>query len=140
MQLAALSGLGVSITSGAVAAVDDADLIIDAIIGYSLNGPPVGVAAELVTLANEASANVLSLDVPSGVDSTTGEVHAPAVEADATLALALPKVGLKAAEARRHVGELYVGDIGIPEASYRAESLGIGIPRIFDVGDVVRVW
>ena len=140
VQLAALSGLGFGVASGISAAGGETDLIIDAIIGYSLSGPPAGIAAEMITFANDSLAPVLSLDVPSGLDSTTGEPHQPTVSADATLTLALPKVGLKTEPARVHVGELYVGDIGIPAAMYRAESLEIEISHIFDDGDVVRVW
>jgi NAD(P)H-hydrate epimerase len=140
IQLSALSGLDVRIRNGINAADSSAGLIIDAIIGYSLSGPPTGIAADMITFANENPVPVLSLDVPSGLDSTTGEAHHPAMRSDATLTLALPKIGLKTAEARGHIGELYVGDIGIPAALYRAESLQIEIPHIFDADDVVRVW
>jgi NAD(P)H-hydrate epimerase len=140
VQLNALSGLDVSVANGISSADGDTDLIIDAIIGYSLSGPPTGVAAEMITFANRSSAPVLSLDVPSGVDSTTGKAQEQVVMADATLTLALPKMGLKTAEARRHVGELYVGDIGVPKSLYGARSLQVDIPRIFDSGDIVRVW
>ena len=140
LQVSALSGLSVSISKGIKSVAEDTELIIDAIIGYSLSGPPIGVAAEMIAFANESSTSVLTLDVPSGLDSTSGDAHAPTVSADATLTLALPKVGLKTADARRHVGELYVGDIGIPSALYREESLRMEMPNIFDAGDLVRVW
>ena len=54
---------------------------------------------------------MLALDVPSGVDTATGTVFGPAVRAEATLTLALPKAGLKSRAAREHVGELYLADI-----------------------------
>ena len=139
-QLTALYGLDVTIKRGISLTDGDPDLIIDAIIGYSLSGPPTGVAAEMITFADESPASVLSLDVPTGLDSTTGEAHQPSVRADATLTLALPKIGLKTAAARAQVGELYVGDIGIPESLYGAKSLQIAVPRLFDASDVVRIW
>ena len=105
-----------------------------------MSGPPTGVAAEMITFADESPASVLSLDAPSGLDSTTGEAHQPSVRADATLTLALPKIGLKTGAARAQVGELYLSDVGIPESLYRAKSLQIAVPRLFDEGDVVRVW
>jgi NAD(P)H-hydrate epimerase len=67
-------------------------------------------------------APVLSLDVPSGIDSTTGEAHGVHVRAAVTLTLALPKTGLDAAT----VGELWLADIGIPREVYRR--VGIDVP------------
>ncbi|MCH8310861.1 MAG: NAD(P)H-hydrate epimerase, partial [Chloroflexi bacterium] len=94
-------------------------LIIDALVGYSLRGSPEGYTADLIRNANASDAPVLALDIPSGVDGDQGEVRTPAIEADATLTLALPKVGLYAKDAMRHVGELYLGDIGVPPELYR---------------------
>ena len=61
---------------------------------------PRGRAAELIDLCNQHAARLLSLDVPSGLDATTGETPGPVVHPDRTLTLALPKTGL-AARARR---------------------------------------
>jgi NAD(P)H-hydrate epimerase len=67
------------------------DLIIDAIIGYSLTGAPTGVAAQLITWTNQQDIPILSLDVPSGIDATAGAIYDLAVRATATMTLALPK-------------------------------------------------
>ena len=91
-----------------------ADLIIDAVLGYSLSGAPRGVPAVLIRAANDHGAPVLALDVPSGVDTTTAVVHDPAIRATATLTLALPKEGLRDDAARKRVGELYLADISVP--------------------------
>jgi NAD(P)H-hydrate epimerase len=96
------------------------DLIIDSLIGYSLRDAPRDVAARFIDLANDADAPVLALDVPSGVDATTGETPGVAVKADTTMTLALPKTGLTG----RHIGRLLLADIGIPAAVY----LRIGRP------------
>jgi NAD(P)H-hydrate epimerase len=117
-----------------------ADLILDAIIGYSLSGPPRGSAADLIQAANSADASVLSLDAPSGVDTTTGHVHEPAVQAAATLTLALPKAGLQTDEARPYVGDLYLADIGVPSGLYARPSLGLDVDPIFATQEIVRVW
>ena len=71
------------------------DLIIDGIIGYSLHGAPRGTVAEMINWVNRLETPVLSLDVPSGLDAGTGEIHSPAIHADATMTLALPKTGLR---------------------------------------------
>lgn len=114
-----------------------ADLIIDALIGYGLVGPPSGISAACVELCNAAKRPVLAIDVPTGINATTGEASTPAVRADTTLALDLPKKGLFERSARDYTGELYLADIGIPESVH----LQVGIPRAntFAEGQIVRL-
>lgn len=101
-----------------------ADLVVDALIGYSLHGAPRGRAAELISLCNEHAARVLALDVPSGLDATTGETPGAVVRAERTLTLALPKTGLFSIP-----GELYLADLGIPLEVY--VPLGITFEPVF---------
>jgi NAD(P)H-hydrate epimerase len=117
--------------------ISGADLVIDALIGYSLRGDPRGATASLIRRANESSAPVLSLDLPSGLDATTGDVKEPAVRADATLTLALPKAGLRAAASR--AGELYLADIGVPPELYSEPSLGLDVGPIFARQEILRL-
>ncbi|MDX1689735.1 MAG: NAD(P)H-hydrate epimerase [Acidimicrobiia bacterium] len=117
------------------AAPGDADLVVDAVIGYSISGDPRGRAADLIGWANEQTAPVLALDTPSGLDLTMGSAGEPTVEATATLTLALPKRGLR--ERPDLVGELYLGDISVPPSVYRA--FGIALDDPFADGPVVRV-
>ena len=105
-------------------AVSQSTLVIDALIGYSLRGAPRGRAAELIDLCNRLARYVISLDVPSGLDSTTGDTPGFAIRADATLTLALPKTGLAHFE-----GDLYLGDIGIPPEVYKR--LGMELDTYF---------
>ena len=112
-----------------------ADLVIDALLGYSLVGDPRGRAAELITWANEQESPVLSLDTPSGLDTTTGALGQPCVFADATLTLALPKTGLVASP--QVVGALYLADISVPAAVFRAFEIDLEDP--FSGNGVVRV-
>lgn len=116
-----------------------ADLIVDGILGYSLEGAPRGDAAAMIGRANEHPAPVLALDVPSGVDATTGDVHEPAVVATATITLALPKTGLRAAAAERHVGELYLADIAVPPEAYAGPGLELEVDALFAGDDIVRL-
>lgn len=141
-QLRAAEGAGVRVSR-----VDEladrrtgADLLIDGVIGYSLIGAPTGDAAALIRWLNEHPAGVVSLDVPSGLDSTTGEPFDPAVRATATMTLALPKVGLRTAPARGHVGELYLADISVPPSLYARPPLGIELTTPFSGADLVRLW
>ncbi len=91
----------------------DTDLLIDAVIGYSLRGEPTGSSAELIAAMNAMDVPVLALDIPSGVDATTGATPGLHVAADTTLTLAAPKIGLRVAPG---VGELFVADISVPPA------------------------
>lgn len=75
----------------------DASLIVDALVGYGLDGALREPARTVVEEVNELPATVVSLDVPSGVDATTGERAGVAVEADHVVTLALPKTGLASA-------------------------------------------
>lgn len=90
-------------------------LIIDAIIGYSLNGVPKGKELELIKWANSQLAIKVSLDVPSGINATTGETYKYFIKPDITLTLALPKTGLLP----NLTGELYLGDIGITKSTIK---------------------
>jgi len=110
----------------------EADLIIlDALIGYSLQSAPRGVFADLIAWANSAGAPILSLDVPSGMDSTTGETPGDFIQATWTMTLALPKTGLASGKA----GQVVLADIGIPQETYRR----IGLTYVPPFGDRFRV-
>jgi NAD(P)H-hydrate epimerase len=95
------------------AAVEAATLVVDAVVGYGLSGAPRGRAVDLIDACNAAATPVLSLDVPSGVDATTGDHPGKAVDADHVLTLALPKTGLAG------VDRLWLADIGIPPEVFR---------------------
>lgn len=112
--------------TGADPQLADADLIIDAILGYSLTGDPRPPTAELIRSANAAQTPVLSLDTPSGLDVTTGIAANPCVAATATMTLALPKTGLRTAQ---QVGRLYIADISVPRALY--DRMGIAVGPVF---------
>ena len=109
-----------------------ADLVIDALIGYSLRGNPRGRASDLIGWAENQTAPVLALDTPSGLDVTTGEAADPSVTATATLTLAAPKTGLLEAPT---VGELFLGDISVPPGVY--DAFGIVMPPDLFAGDTV---
>ena len=116
------------------------DLIIDGVIGYSLKGAPRDGAAALIDWANSRAAPILSLDAPSGIDTTSGVVFEPAIKATATMTLALPKRGFLAPGIREKIGELYLADISVPPELYKRPPLNLDVsPNIFAKGDVVRI-
>lgn len=99
--------------------------VVDALVGYGLRDAPRGPVAALVE-ATRGATMVLALDVPTGVDATTGERPGVAVEADHTLTLALPKTGL----AEGDHGTLTLADIGLPSVVF--ERAGIDYDGPFD--------
>ena len=136
-----LSRMGISIKSGeALPDKENYDLIIDGIIGYSVKGNPYGVPEKMIRWANNRKENVLSLDTPSGLDLTTGTIHNPTINANATLTLALPKQGLFLEKTKNVVGDLYLGDISVPPQLYNEPSLGLEVKNIFRHSDIVRIY
>ncbi len=105
-------------------------LVVDAVLGYGLSGAPRGRAATLVEWTASVTTPVLSLDVPSGVDATTGERPGVSVRPDLTLTLARPKTGLTGQS-----GRLVLADLGIPGAVYEH----LSIPAVTPFGDRFRV-
>jgi NAD(P)H-hydrate epimerase len=143
-QLEILHRMGISVTwpqnmeweaEAAEASSPPAGLILDGLVGYGLSGAPRGEVARLVRWTADREAPVLSLDVPSGLDATTGQALDPTVKATATLTLALPKTGLLREEARDWAGELYLGDIGVPPRVF--EPFGLRVEGLFSEGDVL---
>jgi NAD(P)H-hydrate epimerase len=114
-----------------------ADLLLDTLIGYSLAGNPRGYAGKLIRLANTHPAPILSLDVPSGVDSTSGEAYNPHIQATATLTLALPKTGLVTEHAQMQVGELFLADISVPPDLYA--HIGVKVGHIFSKEEILKL-
>jgi NAD(P)H-hydrate epimerase len=124
-------------TSSELPDIDGQDLILDGIIGYSLTGSPRGAAAEMIRWANAENAPILALDLPSGLDATTGEVREPAIMTSATMTLALPKTGLKISPAQ--VGDLYLADIGVPPDLYSRPSLNLQVGNIFKEESILLI-
>lgn len=106
-------------TDGKLVAPDELqnhyDIILDAMLGYSLKGEPANGYAQAIEFANESNAKVIALDIPSGIDASTGKVKNNFIKANYTLTLAYPKVGLK----NPNCGKLFLGDIGIPSQIYK---------------------
>jgi NAD(P)H-hydrate epimerase len=105
--------LGIEVRDG-VAPAGDADLVVDAVFGTGFAGVAEGPAAAAIAEMNEAFADVVALDIASGVDASTGEVQGPAVLADLTVTLHAAKVGQFVMPGAEHAGEVVIVPIGIP--------------------------
>jgi len=138
-QLASLRAIGVPVHSPAEAAalMHKADVVLDALLGYSLNGPPREPEAGLIRAANSHGVPIHALDLPSGLDPDRGVPQDPTVRATRTLALALPKVGLSSPEAATWVGEIWLGDISVPPSAYA--KFGFSPGQLFAESDLIRI-
>src|SRR5919201_3539038 len=109
------------------------DVVVDALFGTGFHGEPRPDAASLIERMNGAGAPVVAVDVPSGVDASTGEVAGAAVRAELTVTMHAPKVGLVVAPGRFHAGEVVAADIGIDHGETRhrlvTEEILARVPR-----------
>jgi len=103
--------------------LDGTDLVVDALLGTGFRGEVREDVAALIQEINESEAAVVSVDVPSGVDGSTGEVWGAAVRADLTACGHAAKLGCVVSPGREYSGEVVVVEIGIPpEADVEPEA------------------
>jgi NAD(P)H-hydrate epimerase len=133
-QLGILEAMDVPVhtTSDDLPELGAADVVVDALVGYGLDGPLRGSASAIVEAIDLSAFTTVSLDVPSGIDATTGTQPGPAVSADHVATLALPKTGLSG-----YGGQLTLLDIGIPAVVY--ERLDIEYTNSFRGSDTVEL-
>ena len=108
------------------AGLADADLIVDALFGAGIDRPVTGTARAIIEAINATTVPVIAVDLPSGVNGTTGAVMGAAVEASESVTFFRRKPGHLLLPGRLHSGAVEVVDIGIPDEVLSA----IG-PRIF---------
>jgi NAD(P)H-hydrate epimerase len=92
------------------------DLVVDGLFGVGLSGKLTGRSAKTINLVNSyaETLNIVSVDVPSGINATTGDVMGTAIIADATITMNQPKTGLFIGAGAKHSGKVVIADIGIP--------------------------
>ena len=113
-HLAAWKAAGGRVEPFAADGLDQADVIVDALFGTGFRGPIEGEAARLVEATNRSAAAVVAVDIPSGVDGTTGRCDGPCIAADITVAMGAQKVGTAIGDGAERAGTVIVADIGIP--------------------------
>lgn len=97
------------------ALIAEADIIVDAIFGTGLSSEVGGLHSAVIEAVNLASAYVLAVDIPSGLNGDSGEVMGVAIKADKTVTLQYPKLGFQRSEVEEYLGELVVEEISIPK-------------------------
>jgi NAD(P)H-hydrate epimerase len=138
-QCAAAAGAGVTVrvskrVGDVLGRIDDAVIVVDALLGTGLREPPRSAHAEVILALR---GTILSVDVPSGIDAGTGGAPGVAVRAHTTCTLAGMKRGLWNAAARAHTGEIVVADIGMPERAWA--SCGLVAPTSLRGGRLVTL-
>jgi ADP-dependent NAD(P)H-hydrate dehydratase / NAD(P)H-hydrate epimerase len=107
--------------------IEESDVIIDAILGTGLQSEVEGLYRTVIEAVNALGVPILAVDVPSGLDASSGEIMGTAIHALATATFGLPKVGQVLTPGEEHVGRLGVVDIGIP-------------PQLLEAGAIRRWW
>ena len=119
--------------------LSSANLIIDAMIGYGLVGNPRPPISDWINKANASKVDILSLDAPSGLNTTTGLSSDCCINAKATMTLAMPKIGLLTENGKKCVGELYLADISVPPELYAGPTLNLEPSNPFKNGTIVKI-
>lgn len=133
--------------------LEEVHLCVDAILGTGISSPLSGTVREVVEVINLSMATVFAVDIPSGIDATTGRILGEAIRADYTGTFGLLKLGNVLLPGSIHCGETDIYDIGIPsravfDADIKAETLEEQVvksmlsvrPPDFHKGDAGRVY
>jgi NAD(P)H-hydrate epimerase len=126
------AGRDVTVVEG-LGDLGEPDVVVDALLGIGLKEAPREDAARMIERINASGKPVVAIDVPSGVDASTGEVSGAAVRATVTVTFAAAKVGLAIAPGRAHAGSVQVAAIGLatPEHEHALVPATVlaGVPR-----------
>jgi NAD(P)H-hydrate epimerase len=113
-------------------------LVIDGFLGTGFKGQVEEKMAAAIRAVNGSGLPILAIDIPSGLNGSTGEVGSVAIRATETVTLGLPKMGFFLREGWNHVGKLQVADFGLPaEAVAEAEAIAY-MPMGFSLPPIVR--
>lgn len=113
-------------------------LMIDGLLGTGFKGKVDDATATIIDKANQSNWPILAIDIPSGVNGSTGEVLGSAIAADETITLGLPKIGLFLRDGWNHVGALQVADFGLPEAAIAEADAIAYLPIDFELPNMNR--
>ena len=128
VNLQAAESLGLSIIEipdcerwrGTRSALDDCDVLVDAIFGTGLNRPIEGLSSLVIEDLNAQDVPVIAIDLPSGLSADLGNPIGEAIKADVTVGLAAPKLALLLAPSESWAGNVVIADIGIPAGMIEA--------------------
>jgi len=122
-----------STAPGGTSALDDCAVVVDALLGTGSQGQPRGPVADAIEAINGAGAPVVSVDVPSGVDASTGVIAGVAVRASVTVTFHAAKPGLWIHPGKACAGVVETIDIGIPRGAPSQANVGLITPAVLDL-------
>ncbi len=114
-------------------AIKEADLVVDAVLGTGVTGAVRGPVRDAIKAMNDGGRPILSIDIPSGIDSDTGRVCGEGVVADATITLGALKWGLVLHPGTDHAGSVFVGSLGVPQSL----TVGLNVRTFLTTADCV---
>lgn len=94
--------------------IKESHLIVDALLGIGSVGKPTGIIKRMIQLAMRSKKDIISLDIPSGLNPDSGHHTGVFISAKMTITFGFPKAGLMAAHAQKNIGVLKIVDIGYP--------------------------
>ncbi|MBC7332055.1 MAG: NAD(P)H-hydrate dehydratase [Synergistetes bacterium] len=97
------------------------DVVVDALLGTGIKGEVKGFFADVIREINDAGKPVVAIDLPSGLEASTGKVYGPCVKANWTFTMCLPKLGLWLYPGSYYTGQIFVVDISIPSWVWESE-------------------
>jgi len=118
--------------------VEKSAIVIDAIFGTGLSEEVTGHYAEAIRLINSLGKKVVSIDIPSGINATTGFKLGEAVKADVTATMAMPKLGLFLFPGRAYSGRVEVVDIGVPREAVEDPSIKWNLLGPSDIAKILK--
>ncbi|MFC2164575.1 NAD(P)H-hydrate dehydratase [Acidobacteriota bacterium] len=113
--------------------IRQASVIVDAIFGTGLVNPAGGRYAKVIKDINRSKSYKVAVDIPSGLSSDTYRIIGPCIKADLTVCLAAPKIAHVFTPAEEHIGELVIGDIGLPPFLFEDPSLKLEMVETKDI-------
>lgn len=110
--------------------LDSADVLVDGLLGFGLTRPVTGWQAEAIAQVNQMSCPVVSIDLPSGLHTDTGEVLGIAIRATHSFCLGLWKAAYFQDQALPYLGQVELLEIGIPDIWL--QDLAPVLPQVWD--------
>ena len=115
----------------------EAHLIVDALFGTGFDGEITGYIKDVVNRINSSGIPVLSVDIPSGLHTDTGEFTGACIKAKRTVTMALPKIGHFFFPGKSMVGKVSVVDIGVPPKVVEEENIDLNLITEAEVRQII---
>lgn len=113
-------------------------ILVDGLLGTGLKGGAAGLYGNIIDIANEYAPYIISIDIPSGVDSDCGRVLGKCIKAHETVTFGLPKVGLYMFPGSDYAGRIFIEDISIPEELINSQSIDVNIINAEDIKHIFK--